>query len=136
MILESFVICSEVSSKNKIDYDLLKSINDIVFKDIVEWTKSPTSLRLDLKNFGVWYYKKHKTKLKKDTLKRVINNSYDEKDRMRMEKRIENFDFILSEYDKYSADKYKIKCEKYGKENYESFVLAKKQEKLQKAKED
>jgi hypothetical protein len=65
MIIESFVVCQDVAQKNNIDYDLLKSVNDIIFKDIVQWTRNPTTLRLDLSKFGTWYFKKAKTEEKK-----------------------------------------------------------------------
>lgn len=135
MIIEGFVICNNAASKNNIEYDLLKSINDIVFKDIVDWTRKPSSLRLELKDFGVWYWKKTKTINKRDDLLKALgkhNEQVDEKIR----NRLNNFDFILSEYEKYLKDKYEIKCMKYGKENYEAYCLAKKQEKIRKAKEN
>lgn len=135
MIIEGFVICADAASKNNVDYDLLKSINDIVFKDIVDWTRKPTSLRLDLSKFGVWYFKKTKTSTKRDTLLKVLKQD-ELNDRENILNRIKNFDFILSEYEKYNKDKYDIKCLKYGKENYEAYCMAKKQEKLQKTKEN
>lgn len=136
MIIEGFVICADAASKNGVEYDLFKSINDIVFKDIVDWTRNPTSLRLDLSKFGVWYFKKTKTSLKKDTLNKVLKEDKDVFDKENILNRIKNFDFILSEYEKYNKDKYDIKCSKYGKENYEAYCLAKKQEKIQKTQEN
>ena len=136
MIIESFVLCNNAASKNNIEYDLLKSINDIVFKEVVEWTRNPTSLRIKLNKFGVWYFKKAKMLLKKDVMHRVLRNGANEQNKNNILKRLKNFDFILSEYDKYQEDKYKVKCSKYGKENYEAYCLAKKQEKFQKAKKN
>jgi hypothetical protein len=136
MIIESFVICQDAAQKNNVDYDLLKSINDAVFKDVVQWTKNPTALRLDLSKFGVWYFKKTKTKYKKEMLNKVLIDGSRVGDEENIINRLKNFDFILSEYEKYSKDRYEIKCLKYGKENYEAFSLAKKQKKLQEAKEN
>lgn len=136
MITEGFVICQEAAQKNNVEYDLLKSINDIVFKEVVDWTRNPTSLRLELNKFGVWYFKKAKTLSKKDTLNKVLKDGATAGDDENIINRIKNYEFILSEYEKYTKDKYDIKCLKYGRENYEAYSLAKKQEKLQKAKKD
>lgn len=136
MIIEGFVVCNDLSNREKIEYDLLKSINDTVFKEIVDWTRNPTSLRIDLSKFGVWYFKKSKTELKKDMFLRVLRAGTNKLNEENILKRLKNIDFILSEYKKYNEDKYLIKCLKYGKENYEAYCLAKKQEKIQKTKKD
>lgn len=136
MIIEGFVICQEAASKNNVEYDLLKSINDVVFKEVVDWTRNPTSLRLDLSKFGVWYFKKAKTQTKRNTLINVLKNGAYEGEEESIRERLLNLDFILSEYEKYNKDKFEIKCMKYGRENYEAYSLAKKQEKLQKAQKD
>ena len=136
MITEGFVICSQAATKNNVDYDLLKSINDIVFKDVVEWTRHPTSLRLNLSKFGVWYFKKTKTIAKRHNLKKVLEDGTHKGNSQNLIDRIENYNFILSEYEKFNEDKYKIKCLKYGKENYEAYCMDKKQEKLQKVQKN
>lgn len=136
MITEGFVICQEAAQKNNVEYDLLKSINDIVFKEVVDWTRNPSSLRLELNKFGVWYFKKAKTIDKINILNRVLKDGVIAGDGENILSRVKNYEFILSEYEKYTKDKYDIKCLKYGRENYEAYSLAKKQEKLQKAKKD
>ncbi len=136
MIIEGFVICANAASKNGVEYDLLKSINDTIFKDVVDWTRHPSSLRLELKDFGVWYWKKSKTYDKKMYFERLLKQDIIDEYRQSLTNRMANFDFILSEYEKYQKDKYEVKCLKYGKENYEAYCLAKKQEKIQKAQEN
>lgn len=140
MIIEGFVICTEAASKNNVEYDLLKSINDVIFKDIVEWTRHPTSLRCELSKFGVWYFKKQKTMKRREafdrTLDRVLERNIPKEGEIILLSRIENLNFILREYEKYNRDKYEIKCLKYGKENYDAYCLAKRQEKIQKAEKD
>lgn len=136
MIIEGFVICVDAASKNNVEYDLLKSINDTVFKEIVDWSRNPTSLRLELKKFGTWYFKKAKTKDKIKHLENTLKLDFKRDDEEKVLSRINNYNFIISEYEKYSKDRYEIKCEKYGKENYEAYCLDNKQKKLQKTKEN
>ena len=136
MITEGFVICTETALENNIEYDLLKSVNDIVFKEIVEWTRKPSSLRIELSKFGVWYFKKAKSEDKRCVLSDLLLNDEIREGKENVINRLKNLDFISSEYEKYSRDKYDIKCLKYGKENYEAYCLAKKQEKLSKTKKD
>lgn len=136
MILEGFVICVDAATKNKVEYDLLKSINDTVFKEVVSWSRNPDSLRLELKKLGTWYFKKAKTINKLDFVNRVLRNGVRPEDEEKYLNKIKNYRFILSEYDKYTQERQEIKHIKYGKENYEAFCLDKKQKKLQKTKED
>lgn len=136
MITEGFVICTDAASKNKVEYDLLKSVNDIVFKEMVDWTRNPTTLRAEISKFGVWYFKKAKSEKKRHSLKTIILNGAYREDEENILKRVNNLDFILTEYEKYNKDKYEVKCLKYGKEDYEAYCLAKRQEKIQKTKKD
>ncbi len=138
MILESKSICKKVSDENNLDLDLLSSINHIIFKEVYQWTKNPVSLRVYLKHFGSWYFKKQKTASKLELYQNLLDNNraYSEKDKDRMINKIKNYSFILSEYIDYTKSRYEVKCQKYGKEAYKAFCMAKKQEKIQKSQKN
>lgn len=138
MILDSKSICKEISKDTDFDLEMLLSINNIVFKEISNWTTQPTHLKVYLKHFGSWFFKKKKTKDRVLNLQQLLNNNpFDINiNREKIFNKIKNYDFILSEYDKYVKDRYEIKCKKYGKEAYEAYCLVKKQEKIQKSKKD
>lgn len=138
MIVDFKSICKDVSKENNIDLNTLLSVNNIVFKEISDWTKKPTSLRIYLKHFGSWYFKKQKTSYKLNVFNKVLKDSSFllETTRVKILRLIDNYNFILSQYEDYKKEKYEIKCKKYGKEAYEAYCLAKKQEKIQKAKKD
>ena len=138
MILDSKSICKEISKDNSFDLEMLLSINNIVFKEISNWTTQPTHLKVYLKHFGSWFFKKKKTKDRVLNLQQLLNNNPLDLNinKEKIFNKIKNYDFILSEYEKYVKDRYEIKCKKYGKEAYEAYCLAKKQEKIQKSKKN
>ena len=138
MIVDHKSICKEVSNENNIDINLLLSINNIIFKEISDWSKTPSTLKIYLKHFGNWYFKKQKTILKKETYDRVLKNDKTLLDinRVKIEEKVKNYEFIISEYQKYLNDKYEIKYKKYGKEAYEAYCLDKKQKKIQETKKN
>lgn len=140
MIVDYKSLCKEVSKENNLDLDLLISINNTVFNEVFNWTKNPTSLKIYLKHFGSFFFKKRKTVEKIEMYNRVLTGNLHlpllDVNREKIHNKIKNYNFILSEYDKYMKERYEIKCEKYGKEAYEAFCLAKKQEKIQKTKEN
>lgn len=139
MIVDFKSICKDVSKEENIDLSTLLSVNNIVFKEIYDWTKNPTSLRVYLKHFGNWYFKKQKTNYKLNVFNKILNESFDsllEPTKNKVYRLVNNYNFILSQYEEYKKEKYEIKCNKYGKEAYEAYCLAKKQEKIQKAKKD
>jgi hypothetical protein len=138
MIVDFKSICKDVAKENDIDLNALLSINNLVFKEISDWSKNPTSLRVYLKHFGNWYFKKQKTDYKLSAYTRTLEHDPTLLDvnREKILNIVKNYNFILSEYDKYTKEKYEIKCKKYGKQAYEAYCMAKKQEKIQKAKKD
>lgn len=133
MIKDHKILCKEISKENEIDLNLLLSIHNTIFTEIYDWTKNPDSLKIYLKHFGSWFFKKHKTKLKLDVFEKVLKNGSITSDEtfQRVNTQIKNYNFILSEYDKYTKERYEIKCKKYGKEAYEAYCMAKKQKKIQ-----
>lgn len=135
MITESVTIVTSTSERTGVEYDLLKSINDIVFKDIVEWSRQPTSLIIKLDKFGSFFFKKAKTERKITSLTNMLKDESKQSQTEVLNNRIKSYNFILEEYKKFKQAKYDIKCEKYGKQNYENYILVKKQEKIQKSKE-
>lgn len=138
MILDSKSICKEISKDNSFDLEMLLSINNIVFKEISNWTLQPSHLKVYLKHFGSWFFKKKKTRDRVSNLQQLLNNNPLDLNinKEKIFNKIKNYDFILSEYEKYVKDRYEIKCKKYGKEAYEAYCLAKKQEKIQKSKKN
>lgn len=138
MIVDFKSICKDVSKEKDIDLNTLLSVNNIVFKEIYDWTKNPTSLRVYLKHFGNWYFKKQKTSYKLNIFNKILRDSSPllEATRDKIVRLVNNYNFVLSQYEEYKKEKYEIKCKKYGKEAYEAYCLAKKQEKIQKAKKD
>lgn len=138
MIIDSKTICKKVSEDNSIDLNTLISINNIVFKEISDWSKQPDTLKVYLKHFGSWYYKKQKTISKEAIFQRVLiyDTSLLDSSREKILDKIKNYNFIISEYEKYLKEKYEIKCKKYGKEAYEAYCLDIKQKKIQKTKEN
>jgi len=138
MIVDFKSICKDVAKENDIDLNTLLSINNIVFKEVSDWSKNPTSLRVYLKHFGNWYFKKQKTSYKLSVYNRTLTSDPTllEVNREKILNIVKNYNFILSEYDKYTKEKYEIKCKKYGKQAYEAYCMAKKQEKIQKAKKN
>lgn len=138
MISDSKSVCKQVSQENNIDLDVLSSINNMVFSEVYDWSKNPTSLKIYIKHFGSLFFKKKKTKEKLDLFENILktDSTLTEHTIEKINNRIKNYNFILSEYDKYTKERYEIKCKKYGKEAYEAFCLAKKQEKIQKSKKN
>jgi len=138
MILDHKGLCKEVSKENDIDEELLLSVNNLIYKEIYDWTKQPTHLKIYLKHIGSWYFKKMKTAKKLKMFQDVLayNTRLYESNRGRVINYINNYTFILSEYDKYLKEKYELKCLKYGKEAYEAYCLAKRQEKIQKSQKN
>lgn len=132
MMVDYKFICKNTSIKNNIDLDVLTSINNVVFKEISLWVNKPDYLKIYLKHIGSWFYKKKKTKAKLEKILKALENDLNLTNisKEKLLSKIENYNFILSEYDKYTQERYEIKCKKYGKEAYEAYCLAKKQEKI------
>jgi len=138
MIVDHKNLCKEVSEENNVDLNLLLSINNIVFTEVYDWTKNPDCLKIYLKHFGSWFFKNKKTNNKLIIYNRVIKGdpTITEENKLKILNKIKNYNFILSEYEKYTKDRYEVKCKKYGKEAYEAYCMAKKQEKIQKSKKN
>lgn len=134
MIIDYKNICKQVSKENNVDLDILLSINSVVFTEIYDWTKNPDYLKIYVKYLGSWFFKNKKTNNKLIACDNILSKDdmILEEDKLKILNKIKNYNFILSEYKKYIADKYEVKCKKYGKEAYEAYCLAKKQEKIQK----
>ena len=138
MILDHKILCKEVSKEQNIDLKLLLSINNSVFTEVFNWSKKPDFLKIYLKHFGSWFFKKKKTADKLKIYQNVLINDLTLLDinRDKINNKIKNYNFVLSEYDKYTKDRYEIKCKKYGKEAYEAYCLAIQQKKIQKTKKN
>ncbi len=138
MIADYKVICKEVSSENNIDLELLTSINNIVFKEVSFWSLNPDTLKVYIKYFGSWFFKKQKTANKIKIYQGMLKTDKELLDKTieKINKKLKLYNFIIDEYEKYIRDKCEVKYKKYGKEAYEAYCLAKKQEKIQKSQKD
>ena len=128
MTEESFLICQKVADDLNIDYDLIKSINDTVFKELSQVVRSPESLIVSLQPLGNFYYRDKKTSEK------LRNNlHFNNPDNEEFTNNLSN---IMNMYISYKEDKLKFKYEKFGKESHEAYLLDKKQKKLPTTKKD
>lgn len=101
------------------DTEKMKSINDIVFSELKLKMEQAPNLIIELAPLGKFYYRKFK-----------VQNIYNHPDVYPETKEI--CSRILDMYEKYNYDKLQVKYERFGKENHEAFILAKKQGKIQK----
>ena len=122
MILESFNICQSFCEKHDEEYEFIKSINDVMFKQFRDDIRNPTSLILSMGDLGRMYYKKTKT-----SFKLMESNTQDEEIKEGAKK-------ILEMYKVYDKDKLNYKYEKFGKESHDAHILARKEKKLSKSK--
>lgn len=127
MISDSATICKKIAEKENMDYQLIKDINDFVFSTVKEKMISGSKLITSLKGFGSWYYRKAKSIEKLSTFVALTEKE------LELEQRLKN---IIEQYKVFNNDKLQKKHEKYGKENYEAYVLALKQKQIQESKKD
>lgn len=126
MKLESFNICQQVSEKNNIEYDLVKSINDIFFKSLNETVRKANNLIIDADVLGNFYYRQKKTADKLDSLKRGFFKK-DFNDTTELEASLER---ILLYYKDYNNDKLNFKYEQFGEENHKAYLMGKESKSL------
>ena len=105
------------------DLEFLNELDKFIFQTLRHKTSNPTSLIYDLAPLGKWTYRKVATRKYLYGCGDVVNEFTD---KLRI---------ILDMYEIYTGDKLKKKYEQFGKENHEAYILAKKQERLQKWKE-
>ena len=127
MIEESFLICQKLSDDINVEYDLIKSINDVVFKELYQAIRKPKSLILSVQPLGSFYYRDKKTVTK------LLKANHDDPDNEEFNQSLAD---ILEMYKVYREDKLNFKYEKFGKESHEAYLLAKEQKKLPTTKED
>ena len=127
MTEESFLICQKVAEDLNVEYDLIKSVNDVIFKELSQVIRKPKSLILSAQPLGNFYYRDKKTVVK---LVKAKDNDPDN------EEFNQSLADILEMYKVYREDKLNFKYEKFGKENHEAYLLDKKQKKLSAAKKD
>lgn len=127
MIEESFLICQKLSDEINVEYDLIKSINDVVFKELYQAIRKPKSLILSVKPLGSFYYRDKKT------LTKLVNAKQNDPDNDEFNQSLAD---ILEMYKVYREDKLNFKYEKFGKESHEAYLLDKEQKKLPTTKED
>ena len=126
MTEESFLICQKVADDLKVEYDLIKSINDIVFKEVSKITRTPDTLIVSLQPLGNFYYRDKKTSEKLRSVTHFNNPDSEE-----YKTHLTN---ITEMYKLYKEDKLKFKYEKFGKESHEAYLLAKEQKKFSSTK--
>lgn len=127
MKLEAFNICKQLSERENLDYDMIKSINDSIFKSLnVTLRKSP-NLIASVDDLGIFYYRKKKTLDKLRFLK---------EDEIGYEEFKESLERIVEHYKQFDKDKLEFKYEQFGKEAHEAYLLDKKQKGLFRAKEN
>lgn len=124
MEITSKEILKIVSKRDNIDINLLKSINDSIFKKTKKLIQEAPSLRIYLRHIGTFYYRDKKL------------DNYVRFPEGRTEEDIAFFNKVKAMYDEYYKDKYEFKIRKFGKESHETYLLDKEQKKLQKAKAD
>ncbi len=87
-------------------------VSNFLFGKIKDWTRNPDSLILNIKNLGKFYQSRARLVERKELYLRYIEeNRYD--NREELEKKLENIEFLLGEYDKYL-----IKKKNYKNGNY------------------
>ena len=94
------------------DKDLMESISNIIFKDVKDSIEECNNLRLIVKDFGTFYFRKRKASID------------DNAPSVKLKKK----DFskkILDMYEVFDKDKLEFKYEKFGKENHENYLLGK-----------
>ncbi len=117
-------ICKMVQEENpEFDLDFLLELDKFIFSTLRKKTSNPTSLIYNLAPLGKWTYRKAK----------VVNtfNKCEEGNELSIKIKM-----ILDMYEIYVQDKLEKKYEIFGKESHESYILAKKQERLQKWQEN
>ena len=124
MKLESFNICQNYAEKNNLNYEFVKSINDVLFKEIRNKIRTPNSLILKVGKLGDFFYKRTKVKTKVDF------------DKGKDDELLIHYHKVLTMYEEYMADRLKFKYEKFGKETHDAFLLDKEQKRVQRAKEN
>lgn len=121
MIEESFLVCQKLSDELNVEYDLIKSINDIIFKELSQVIRKPESLILSVQPLGNFYYRDKKTLVK------LVKAKDNDPDNEEFNKSLVD---VLDMYIEYREDKLNFKYEKFGKENHEAYLLDKEQKKL------
>lgn len=133
MILESFNICQNVAEKNQLDYDLVKSINDSIFKGLNERVRNPESLITCFSPFGNFYCRKKEVR---ERLKGINSGNSKRKELPGDDEFKESLIRILEMYSKYDEDNLNFKYAKFGKESHDAFILAKKTQRIPFSKKD
>lgn len=120
-------ICEMVNKENpEFTLDFLIDLDKFIFSTVRNKISNPTSLIYDLAPLGKWTYRNKATK---DYRYGCIKNGEGTTEFT------DKLDIILDMYKTYVNDKLEKKYEQFGKENHEAYLLAKKQERLQKRKE-
>lgn len=100
--------------------DMIKSIGITLFKVLKQKIVNPEALIMDMGQLGNFYFRKGVTKPRSEyTMDDEIQSTAKK---------------ILDLYDEFDKDKYEFKCEKFGKESHDSYIVAKKQKKVQRFK--
>lgn len=118
-------ISKKVSDLNpEFSLEVVQELNEFIFFKLKEKIKQGDSLIYFLPPLGNFNFRlKETTKVKKHQ----DNKKLEHKD----PEIITVIDKVIINYKQYSQDKLNKKYERFGKENHESYILAKKQERLQ-----
>lgn len=117
-------ICKSVSKEKDIDFDLVKSIDTAIFKELSNQMRNPTNIFINVYKLGTFKFRCKK-----------VNSALTNYDKELNKEIIPNLEKIIGLYDNYIKDKNEFKENKFGKETHRAYLLAKEQEKLSKAKE-
>lgn len=117
MQLESFNICQQASEKTGLDYELLKSVNDVFFSSLASIVRNPPSLIVKIPVFGHFYYRERKS------IQRLEGGNYEEEFGQHLER-------VVEWYKEFHENKIGHKYEKFGKESHDAYRLAKAQERI------
>lgn len=129
MIIEGFNICNRIAAVENKEYDLIKAVNDTIFKKLKEAVLEADKIIIKLPEFGTWYYRK--VKLEARIAMMLRDNDYqDNEEKLKF---LNKLQVIEKQYIEYSSERINNKYKKYGKENYEAYSLALKQKKVQKS---
>lgn len=103
--------------------ELIREVDKFIFRTLRDKISAADTLVYNLPPLGDFNYRKTQTE-------KFLNNINPE---LTIHK--EKLQNILNQYKVYSEDKLKLKYDKFGKENHEAYLLAKKEKNIQRRKE-
>ena len=113
-------ICKNVSEETGLDYEMLLTINDQLFRGLSKKSKEGKHLGFEIPGLGTFLVRGKKTYPFKERIEKW-NYSLDY---------VKFINRIIELYAEYRKWRYDTKVKKYGKETHEAFLLGKKQKEI------